>query len=56
MQRRKTLVNTLNNAGIFKEKKEAEKALAQIGLVQDIRPENLSIEDYAKLADYIKLQ
>ena len=56
MQRRKTLINTLNNVGIFEDKKEAEKALTQIGLAKDIRPENLSIEDYAKLADYIKLQ
>ncbi len=53
MQRRKTLVNTLNNTGVFRDKIEAGKALEEIGLSQDIRPENLSIEDYAKLADYI---
>ena len=53
MQRRKTLLNSLNNAGIFKDKKHAEKVLTEIGLAQDIRPENLSIEDYANLSDYI---
>ena len=53
MQRRKTLLNSLNNAGIFKDKKQAEKVLTEIGLTQDIRPENLSIEDYANLSDYI---
>ena len=53
MQRRKTLINTLNNVGIFEDKKEAEKALTQIGLAKDIRPENLSIEDYARLTEYI---
>ena len=53
MQRRKTLLNSLNNAGIFKDKKQAEKVLTEIGLAQDIRPENLSIEDYANLSDYI---
>ena len=52
-QRRKTLLNSLNNAGIFKDKKQAEKVLTEIGLAQDIRPENLSIEDYANLSDYI---
>ena len=55
MQRRKTLINTLNNAGIFKDKKEAEKAITEIGLAKDIRPENLSIEDYARLTEYIEL-
>lgn len=53
MQRRKTLLNSLTNMGIFKNKEEAGKMFEKIGLPLDIRPEKLSIEDFAKIADYI---
>ena len=52
MQRRKTLINALTNAGISKNKEDAENALKTIGLQLKTRPENLTIEDFAKLADY----
>lgn len=53
MQRRKTLLNSLTNVGIFKSKQEGEKILKNLNLPIDIRPENLTIEDFAKLSDKI---
>jgi len=51
-QRRKTLVNTVSNTmGISKDK--LKKALAEIGLKETIRGEELKMEDFAKLADKI---
>lgn len=52
MQRRKTLLNSLTNSGIFKNKEDAEKALKTIDLPLNIRPEKMTIEDFAKLSDY----
>ena len=51
MQRRKTLLNSLTNANIFKNKEEGIKILEEIGLSENVRAENLSIEDFAKIAD-----
>ena len=51
MQRRKTLVNSLTNVGVFKTKEQGAEILKKIGLREDIRAENLSIEDFAKLTD-----
>lgn len=51
MQRRKTLVNSLNSVGVFKTKEEGINILKKIGLREDIRPENMKIEDFAKLTD-----
>ena len=51
MQRRKTLVNSLTNVGVFQNKEQGVKTLKKIGLREDIRPENLKIEDFAKLTD-----
>lgn len=52
MQRRKTLLNSLTNSGIFKNRQDAENALKTIDLPLNIRPEKLTIEDFAKLSDY----
>lgn len=51
MQRRKTLLNSLTNVGIFKDKVEGEKILNSLELPIDIRPEKLTIEDFARLSD-----
>ena len=51
MKRRKTLLNSLTNANIFKNKEEGIKILEEIGLSENVRAENLSIEDFAKIAD-----
>lgn len=55
MQRRKTLINSLTNNHIFENKKEGEKILNDIGLDLNVRAENLSIEDFRKIYDKIKL-
>lgn len=53
LQRRKTLANSLTNAGVFKSKEDAEGALNKIGLNKDIRAERMTIDDFANLANYI---
>lgn len=53
-QRRKTLLNSLNNAPDVPATKEAvSKALDELGLSQTIRGEALSLEEFAKLSDII---
>lgn len=51
MQKRKTLVNALVNGGIFNSREELEMILQQLGIDTRIRGENLSLEDYKKIAD-----
>ena len=51
MQRRKTLLNALNNTGIVKNKEQGIKLLDKIGLDVNVRPENLSLQDYANIAN-----
>jgi 16S rRNA (adenine1518-N6/adenine1519-N6)-dimethyltransferase len=51
MQRRKTLLNSLSNVGVFKTKEQGVVFLKKLGLREDIRPENMKIEDFAKLTD-----
>lgn len=51
MQRRKTLLNGLVNTGVFKNKEEGIEILKKIGLREDIRAENLTIEDFARLTN-----
>ena len=50
MQRRKTLVNSLTNAKIFNSKSEAIALLEQLHLDINIRPENLSLEDFVNIS------
>ena len=51
MQRRKTLLNSLSSVGVFKTKNQGIEFLKKLGLREDIRPENMKIEDFAKLTD-----
>ena len=53
MQRRKTLLNALTNTKVFINKEEALKYLKQANLREDIRAENLKIEDYALLSNWL---
>lgn len=54
-QRRKTLMNGLNNAGINGVTKEAVlSALEEMGLSATIRGEALTLEQFAKLSDLLK--
>ena len=51
MQRRKTLVNSLTNVGVFQNKEQGIEILKKLGLRENVRPESLKIEDFAKLTD-----
>ena len=51
MQRRKTLLNSLTSVGVFKTKEQGIVFLKKTGLREDIRPENMKIEDFAKLTN-----
>ena len=53
MQRRKTLINSLVNGGIFKNEEQAKNAFECLNFNLNIRGENLSIEDFAKLSDWV---
>ena len=53
-QRRKTLVNALNNAGQFNmSKEEIKAALGHTGIDENRRGETLSLEQFAQLSNYI---
>ena len=53
MQRRKTIVNALTNTKIFKDKKQGINILKDVNLKENVRAEELSIEEFAKLTDKI---
>lgn len=53
MQRRKTLLNALTNAKVFLNKEEGIKILKEINLDENVRAENLRIEDFASITDKI---
>lgn len=52
MQRRKTLINAVSNSDLV-EKDEIKQILNQLNIDERIRGENLSLEDFAKIADKI---
>ena len=54
MQIRKTLLNSLTNSKILGEKEYIEKMLSELGIEKTIRAENLSLEEFAKIANWIK--
>ena len=56
MQRRKTLANGLVNGGILQNKTEAVEVLKNIGLEENVRGEELSLEQFAKLSNEIYLR
>lgn len=53
MQRRKTLLNALTNAQVFISKQEGIKVLKKLNLNENVRAENLSIQDFANIAKCI---
>ena len=53
MQRRKTLINGLVNSGIYKNKEEAKKCLNDLNIDEKARGETLTIEQFAKISNYI---
>lgn len=54
MQKRKTLLNGLSNSNLFGSKENIEKMLLEMGFDLKIRGEKLSLEDFAKIANYIQ--
>ncbi len=53
MQRRKTAVNAIS-AGLGKNKLEITNALLEIGLNPLVRPEKITLEQYAKLSEHLQ--
>lgn len=53
MQKRKTLLNALVNNNIFNTKEDAEICFENLGLDLKVRGEKLSLEDFARISDYI---
>ena len=54
MQRRKTLLNALTNTKVFVDKQQGIEILNKLGLGENVRAENLSIEDFANIAKLIQ--
>lgn len=55
MQKRKTLVNALSNSNLFGNKEDIEHLLTKIGIDKNIRGEKLSLEEYAKITDFLTI-
>jgi len=53
MQRRKTLINGLSNSNLFSNKEEIKEILAKLDLDEKVRGENLSLQDFANIANLI---
>ena len=51
--RRKTLVNGLENSGMFKDKEQIKQLLEKMNLETNVRGENLSINQFAELSNLI---
>ena len=51
MQRRKTLINALVNGGLIANKTKAKEIFDKLGFDINVRGENLSIQDFAKLCE-----
>lgn len=53
MQRRKTLLNALTNTKVFVNKQEGIEILEKLNLDENVRAENLSIQEFANIAKEI---
>jgi len=53
MQRRKTLLNALTNTKVFMSKEEGLRILKELHLDEDVRAENLTLEDFAEITNKI---
>lgn len=56
MQKRKTLVNAIANSNKYGNKEAIEKILLTMGLDTRIRPEKLTLEQYANLSEQLNCQ
>ena len=53
MQKRKTLLNALANSNKYGSKKQICKTLELLSIDNRVRPEKLTLEEFAKIADEI---
>lgn len=53
MQRRKTLLNALTNTKVFLNKEEGIRILKELGLNENVRAEELTLQDFANIANKI---
>lgn len=54
MQKRKTLLNSLSNSNLLGSKGNIEKILIELGFDTFVRGEKLTLEDFAKISEYIQ--
>ena len=53
MQRRKTLINSMVNGGMLKNKEQAIEILNKLGIDRNIRGETLSIEQFCEISNLL---
>ena len=54
MQKRKTLVNALTNSNKYGKKEDIEKVLSNLNIDLKIRPEKLTLEQYAQISEMLQ--
>lgn len=53
MQKRKTLLNSLTNNGVFKNKTQGTEILNSLGIKENVRPEELTLEQFKKISNIL---
>ena len=53
MQKRKTLLNSLTNNGVFKNKTQGTEILNSLGIKENVRPEELILEQFEKISNIL---
>ena len=53
MQKRKTLLNSLTNNGVFDNKQKGTEILNSLGIKENVRPEELTLEQFEKISDIL---
>ena len=51
MQKRKTLLNSLTNNGVFENKQKGTEILNSLGIKENVRPEELTLEQFKDISD-----
>lgn len=53
MQKRKTLLNSLTKNGVFKNKTQGTEILNSLGIKENVRPEELTLEQFEKISNIL---
>jgi 16S rRNA (adenine1518-N6/adenine1519-N6)-dimethyltransferase len=53
MQKRKTLLNSLTNNDVFKNKTQGTEILNSLGIKENVRPEELTLEQFEKISNIL---